>query len=408
MNKQAYLLSYPRSGNHWVRYIIEWFSGRPTSGDIQVSIEDDRLIEDDTIYLNPEDGPINTRCDMPHLEGLPIVKKRHAIRIGDGKNLPLILLIRDYKECVLRQLTLKGVSDISISNPLVKHELDLYLNLIRTYNSWYDDKLVIEYIDIKNPNEAIINRLLNFINVIVTPEKINLFLNNIEFHKLNAFSILDSKEDTSLHVIGDNYHSSKINQDILKEWDEYVEKSNTRIRHGYRLHLGCGPKHINDFTNIDARSLPGVDLVDDIQTLGIFKENEIDLIYVSHVLEHIGRREYMTVLQRWYDILKEGGTLRIAVPDFEKVVEHYNEYKNLEVLRGFLYGGQTYPQNYHYCAWDFKTLANDLETIGFKDVKPYDWRATEHSHIDDFSQCYLPHMDKENGKLMSLNVEATK
>jgi len=51
---------------------------------------------------------------------------------------------------------------------------------------------------------------------------------------------------------------------------------------------------------------------------------------------------------------------------------------------------------------------DDLETIGFKNVKRYDWHETEHSHIDDFSQCYLPHMDKENGKLMSLNVEATK
>jgi len=142
--------------------------------------------------------------------------------------------------------------------------------------------------------------------------------------------------------------------------------------------------------------------------LSVFNENKIDLIYVSHVLEHVGRRQYMSVLQRWYDILKEGGTLRIAVPDFEKVVEHYNKNHDLQAIRGFLYGGQTYPQNYHYCAWDFKTLASDLETIGFKDVKLYDWRQTEHSHIDDFSQCYLPHMDKENGKLMSLNVEATK
>jgi hypothetical protein len=41
-------------------------------------------------------------------------------------------------------------------------------------------------------------------------------------------------------------------------------------------------------------------------------------------------------------------------------------------------------------------------------VSKYDWRDTEHSELDDFSQSYLPHMDKDNGKLMSLNIEAVK
>lgn len=45
---------------------------------------------------------------------------------------------------------------------------------------------------------------------------------------------------------------------------------------------------------------------------------------------------------------------------------------------------------------------------GFKDVRRYDWRQTEHKDYDDFSQAYIPHMDKENGLLISLNIEATK
>lgn len=175
-----------------------------------------------------------------------------------------------------------------------------------------------------------------------------------------------------------------------------------------KLHLGCGEKHIEGFTNVDVRKLNGVDLVDDIKKLNSFEKESIDLIYASHVLEHIGRREYVSVLSRWYDLLKVGGKLRIAVPDFEKVVEHYNENKNLHVLRGFLYGGQTYEQNYHYCTWDFNTLSEDLKNLGFKNVYRYDWTSTEHTNIDDFSQSYLPHMDKINGKLMSLNIEAIK
>ena len=41
-------------------------------------------------------------------------------------------------------------------------------------------------------------------------------------------------------------------------------------------------------------------------------------------------------------------------------------------------------------------------------IMRYNWRETEHFHIDDYSQTYFPHMDKESGKLMSLNVEAIK
>lgn len=175
-----------------------------------------------------------------------------------------------------------------------------------------------------------------------------------------------------------------------------------------KLHLGCGSKHIDGFINIDARELESVDVVDDVRVLDKFNTNSVSLIYASHILEHITRLEYTNVLSRWYELLEDGGVLRIAVPDIEKVFEHYSKYKDLRTLRGFLWGGQSYGFNYHYCGWDFKTLEEDLKSVGFKDIKLYDWRKTEHSHIDDFSQCYLPHMDKDNGLLMSLNIEAKK
>ena len=36
------------------------------------------------------------------------------------------------------------------------------------------------------------------------------------------------------------------------------------------------------------------------------------------------------------------------------------------------------------------------------------YERTGHKDYDDYSQAYVPHMDKENGLLISLNVEATK
>lgn len=175
-----------------------------------------------------------------------------------------------------------------------------------------------------------------------------------------------------------------------------------------KLHLGCGDKILPNFTNIDIRPMEGVDMVEDISTLKTIDNNSVDLIYACHVLEHFGRHEYLDVLTRWFNLLQDGGRLRLAIPDFEKVVNYYNNTKDLTKIMGFLYGGQTYEQNYHYCTWDFNTISKDLKSIGFKKVYRYNWRDTEHSEVDDFSQAYIPHMDKENGILMSLNIEAVK
>jgi hypothetical protein len=60
--------------------------------------------------------------------------------------------------------------------------------------------------------------------------------------------------------------------------------------------------------------------------------------------------------------------------------------------------------------FDFATFRAGLEQAGFRDVRRYDWREADvgQAGIDDFSQAYLPHMDKENGRLMMLNVEAVR
>jgi ubiquinone/menaquinone biosynthesis C-methylase UbiE len=175
-----------------------------------------------------------------------------------------------------------------------------------------------------------------------------------------------------------------------------------------KLHLGCGTKILDGFINVDVRKKEKVDIVADISNLSMFDKNSIHTIYACHVLEHINRHEYMNTLNHWYELLVPGGILRLSVPDMEMVFQNYNIHKDLNLLKGFIWGGQTYKENFHYCGWDLKTISQDLSEIGFSDISRYDWRQTEHAHIDDYSQCYLPHMDKENGILMSLNIEAKK
>ena len=175
-----------------------------------------------------------------------------------------------------------------------------------------------------------------------------------------------------------------------------------------KLHLGCGDKKFEGYINVDIRAEVNPDIIDDISVLEDFNDESVELIYACHVLEHFGRHEYIDVLKKWHQKLKCGGTLRVSVPDIEGVIKKYNEGTPLRNLIGFLYGGQNYKENYHYIGFDFNTLSEDLKSIGFEDVRLWDWKEVEHGHVDDYSQSYIPHMDKDNGQLMSLNIEAKK
>lgn len=82
----------------------------------------------------------------------------------------------------------------------------------------------------------------------------------------------------------------------------------------------------------------------------------------------------------------------------------------MEELLGLVVGGQKDDYDWHGMIFDFELMKQGLEEAGFQNVRRYDWRKTDigKMEFDDFSQAYLPHMDKEHGRLMSLNVEAEK
>ncbi len=177
-----------------------------------------------------------------------------------------------------------------------------------------------------------------------------------------------------------------------------------------KLNLGCGKRDFgSDWIHIDGAEYPHLES-QNIESLD-YRNKSVDLIYASHVIEYFDRKEVLSVLKEWKRVLRIDGVLRIAVPDFYQMAKLYlvDSY-DLEKFLGPLYGKMVMLKKtiYHKTVYDFNDLKELLEEVGFRNVKKYDWRETEHSEFDDHSQAYIPHMDKENGTLISLNVECLK
>ncbi|HIB34754.1 MAG TPA: methyltransferase [Candidatus Marinimicrobia bacterium] len=177
-----------------------------------------------------------------------------------------------------------------------------------------------------------------------------------------------------------------------------------------KFNIGCGWRNFGkSWIHIDGGDYDHLDSSDIY--LKDYENGSGDLIYASHLIEYFDREEVVPLLKRWKNVLKPNGVLRLAVPDFDVCAKLYTDGKYpLDRFLGVLYGKMPMGDKtiYHKTTYDYSSLTALLNEIGMRKVKKYNWENTEHAQFDDHSQAYLPDMDKENGTLISLNVECIK
>ena len=123
------------------------------------------------------------------------------------------------------------------------------------------------------------------------------------------------------------------------------------------IHLGCGEQNDERWINIDAQPFPHVHFVSGVEKLPMFAENYADLIYGCHVMEHISYQRYSEILKEWRRVLKPGGILRIAVPDFDKLIAIYQtEKNNINPVLPPLMGAQDCEHGFHRGVFNEKYL----------------------------------------------------
>jgi predicted SAM-dependent methyltransferase len=174
-----------------------------------------------------------------------------------------------------------------------------------------------------------------------------------------------------------------------------------------KIHLGCGSIDHPDFINIDGLPAPHVHYIRAIDNLTLFKDNSVDLVYASHCLEHFPHHQISKVLAEWFRVLKQGGILRLSVPDFDLLLKIYQENNNdLNTILTSLMGVQNYKFNFHMTVFNQSTLDTFLKSTGFRKIR--EW-SPDSSELKKFQDCASLKL-QVNGKdyPVSLNLEAVK
>ncbi len=114
-------------------------------------------------------------------------------------------------------------------------------------------------------------------------------------------------------------------------------------------------------------------------------DGSADVVYCSHVLEHLALEDMRRALANTLKLLKPGGVFRMVLPDMEFEARRYLENPDTDAVSQFMeatYLGsrtrartlkqkltQQLGNSSHLWMWDYKGLADELARTGFTDIR---------------------------------------
>ena len=185
---------------------------------------------------------------------------------------------------------------------------------------------------------------------------------DLEFVKLTIRSFLSFQ-------IKKIFFSLKNGHFLKKNKINYYLKTN-KVR---KLHLGS-TRNISGFLNSQILGNIPIDITKKLP----FSKEEIDLIFSSHLLEHVHKKEIDFFLYESFRVLKKNGINLIATPSLDKIVATcYFKKKNKKYLVDFT-----------------KNFYND-KLIDNSHIFNLSFRAFGHRYIVDFN--YMQNISKKIG-----------
>ena len=143
------------------------------------------------------------------------------------------------------------------------------------------------------------------------------------------------------------------------------------------LHLGCGPKYLPGFINIDANPFNKIDLWLDVRNGLPFPASYADSIYSTHMFEHFYPDELPQLLKECLRVLKPGAGIRLVVPSLTSAIVAYgqnrpdwfSQYPRRCDSLGGKFTNFIFCDGQHRTAFDLSYLDEVLRAAGFRDVE---------------------------------------
>ncbi len=214
---KTYLLSYPRSGNTWLRYIIEAVTGRPT-----LEKRSDGIIAKHDLPLGYW-LPLGTVFSKTPVWKVHHKKWMQEMGTFDQQKETLILVVRNYKEVLTRHLK-KQLTAEMLKNPEDRWDsTSLYFENLALFDSWNQERRhLIYYEDLITDPKKVICDLVLFLGC--SADKLNLFMEKYEEHRdagVEVYSKHASSITQGKHPI---YHSKNIQHDEKLAIDDFIQK----------------------------------------------------------------------------------------------------------------------------------------------------------------------------------------
>ena len=148
------------------------------------------------------------------------------------------------------------------------------------------------------------------------------------------------------------------------------------------------------------------------------KENSVDIVYASHLFEHLTLNSAGLFLSESYRCLKPGGVIRIVVPDLYKICKRYiDSYESsgeadptqfimwainmhregqygskLGWIKKFVLEWQGYPHQHKYM-YDEKSLTKKMEEHGFVNIRSLSYGESQYiseiKEVEGHKELYL-------------------
>lgn len=137
----------------------------------------------------------------------------------------------------------------------------------------------------------------------------------------------------------------------------------------------------------------------DVERRFRFADSHFECVYASHLLEHLDPDVAEHMVREVHRVLREGGILRLAVPDLDAVVAHYDPADPETFLAGIYeaHSSRRSGSSRHRWQYNARSLEALLRRVGFGQVERREYR-----------QGRCPDVEQIETRRWSLFMEAVK